>query len=208
MKPVQILRFCKEQKAKIQTAALALLLVAGQTATSYAQDNNNVRIKHHTNEEYGNTLNIGVGPAYFPYLGYTVPFLSLNYEINVARNFTLAPSLGIASYRSYDYYYYAGRRYYYRETVMPLSLKGTYYFDRILNAGPNWDFYLAASLGFNFHSVSWEDGYNGDRGVARDVSPLYLDAHIGAEYHISRSCGLFLDISTGVSTFGLAVHHL
>jgi hypothetical protein len=30
--------------------------------------------------------------------------------------------------------------------------------------------------------------------------------HVGAEYHLSRKVGLFLDLSTGVSTLGLAFH--
>jgi hypothetical protein len=162
----------------------------------------------HGYETYGHTLNLGLGTAYYDYVGYAVPFLGLNYEFDVARSFTLAPFVGIASYRSYDYYVYAGNRYYYHETIMPVGIKGTYYFDRILHAGPNWDFYLAASLGFNYHREIWDDGYYGDRNVYRSVGSLYLDGHIGAEYHLGRTVGLFLDISSGISTIGLAFHHL
>lgn len=206
MKTTTVQQLCSKPSALLGGIIIALSLLVMQPINSHAQEDSKVKLKY--SENFGHTLNIGLGAAYFGYVGYTVPFLNLNYELNVARNFTLAPSIGFASYRSYDYYYYAGYRYYYHETVMPIGIKGTYYFDRILNAGPNWDFYLAATLGFNIHRVVWDDGYYGDKGVARDSSPLYLDAHIGTEYHVSRGCGIFLDISTGVSTIGLAVHHL
>ncbi|MDR3681031.1 MAG: hypothetical protein P4L41_13785 [Flavipsychrobacter sp.] len=158
-------------------------------------------------ESFGNTLNLGVGPGYFGYLGVPAPFFFANYEFDVLRNFTLAPFIGITSYRS-DAYYYHNNDYYYRETVIPIGVKGTYYFDELLGANPNWDFYAAASLGFAIDNVRWDDSYTGDRGVAHTANPLYLDVHIGAEYHVSHKVGLFLDLSTGVSTFGVAFHHL
>ena len=157
-------------------------------------------------EVYGNTLNLGVGIGYYGYLGGTTPFFFANYEINVVRNFTLAPFIGFGSYRS-SAYYYGGSGYYYTETVVPVGVKGTYYFDRLLHAGPRWDFYGAASLGFTYSKVTWQDGYSGNTTVAHTASPLYIDLHIGAEYHIARRLGVFLDLSTGVSTVGLAIHH-
>jgi hypothetical protein len=90
--------------------------------------------------------------------------------------------------------------------VIPIGVKGTYYFDRLLGAGSRWDFYLAGSLGFAIRSTVWENGYGGETVVSRGSSGLYLDAHIGAEYHASQKVGLFLDLSTGLSTFGIAVH--
>ena len=158
-------------------------------------------------EQFGHTLNAGVGLWYYGYVNNASPFLNLNYEIDVARDFTLAPSIGFASSRS-DGYYYGGESYYYRETVLPVAVKGTYYFDRLLQANPDWDFYLAASLGFVYDKVVWQDGYRGDRDVARTSGPLFLDLHIGAEYHISRKIGMFLDLSSGVSTLGLAFHRV
>ena len=180
----------------------AVLLLTG--AGSYAQQT--VR-RVNTTEQFGHTLNIGVGIGYYGYLN-GAPFLSLNYEITAARNFTLAPFIGFASYRSDRNYYYNHEYYYYHETVMPIGVKGTYYFDQILGANSKWDFYLAASLGFVYHREVWDDGYYGDKGVYKSSSPLYLDGHIGTEYHVGRNVGLFLDLSTGVSTIGLAVHHL
>jgi len=40
----------------------------------------------------------------------------------------------------------------------------------------------------------------------RDASPLFLDLHIGTEYHFNSKLGIFFDLSTGVSTVGLAIH--
>lgn len=155
-------------------------------------------------EKYGNTFNIGLGLGYYGYLdGVSTPFILGNYEFDVARQFTLAPFAGFASFRSARYY---GDHYYYRETVIPVGIKGTYYFDRLLGAGPDWDFYLAGSLGANITRVVWDDGYAGDRSVYRSGSPIYLDLHIGSEYHFNKRLGMFLDLSTGVSSIGLAVH--
>lgn len=151
-------------------------------------------------ERYGHTLNLGLGvggySGYYSYVGRSLPVFHINYEFDVANNFTLAPFATLYTYRS-DYY---------RETVIPLGVKGTYYFDQILNANPDWDFYLAGSLGFAVDNVSWDNNYNGDRTYSHRASDLFLDAHVGAEYHINRKLGIFLDLSTGVSTIGLAFH--
>jgi hypothetical protein len=160
--------------------------------------------KRARSENFGNTFNIGLGIAYF--VDYPTPYITANYELTVGRNFTLAPFIGFASYRSETGYFYGHDYYYYHETVVPVGVKGTYYFDELLGAGPRWDFYLAASLGFVYDKVVWDNGYFGNTGVARGTSPLFLDGHLGAEYHMSRKVGLFLDLSTGVSTVGLAFH--
>lgn len=149
-------------------------------------------------------LNLGLGIGYYSYYhNQSIPYFTANYEFDVARQFTLAPFIGYSSYRSN---YYSGR-YYYRETLVPIGVKGTYYFDNLLGAGPAWDFYLAGSLGYNIDRVVWDDGYTGDRDVYRGASPLYLDLHIGAEYHFTKKVGMFLDLSTGVSTIGIGIHN-
>lgn len=152
-------------------------------------------------ETYGHTLNIGPGIAYFGYIGQSVPYLTANYEFDVAKNFTIAPFIGLASYRVWDHH-----GYYFHRTIIPVGVKGVYYLDNVLGANPKWDFYVGASLGFNINRVTWDDGYY-DASV-REISPLYLDGHLGAEYHLDHKMGLFMDVSTGVSTFGLAVHSL
>ena len=185
----------------------SIIFLTALAINSHAQD-------QPTPEKYGTTLNIGAGIGYYGYIGHTLPVGTLNYEFDIARNFTLAPFVGIYSYR--NYYYWGNpnkpdgdpsyRQYYYRETVVPVGVKGAYYFDQLFRATPKWDFYAAGSIGFVFRSVVWESGYYGDKYVYQSASPLYLNAHIGAEYHLNQKTGLFLDLSTGVSTFGLAVH--
>jgi hypothetical protein len=160
------------------------------------------------NDKYGNTLNIGLGFTYLDYFG-SAPMIMLNYEFDVARNFTVAPFIGYASHRSDKYYnYHGGPDYYYRNTLIPVGAKATYYFDQLLGANPKWDFYLAASLGFAYNNQTWTDGYYGDKSGVHSVSPLYADLHIGSEYHFNKKVGIFLDVSTGISTFGLAIHQL
>jgi len=164
-------------------------------------------------ENYGKTLNLGLGiggySGYYGYIGRTLPVFNINYEFDVAKNFTLAPFI---SFYTYSNQYYWGNNnnpyqyYSYHETVIPVGVKGTYYFDDLLNASPKWDFYLAGSLGFAIVNSYWDNGYNGDRNFYHSPSPLFLDIHVGAEYHFNSKLGAFLDLSSGVSTVGLAIH--
>ena len=167
-------------------------------------------IETRAQEKFGNTLNLGFGVGYYGYY-YAAPALNLNYEFDVFRNFTLAPFVGVSTYRNYRYWgnhdlNYPYRDYYYRETIIPIGVKGTYYFDELLKASEKWDFYGAISLGVAFRSVTWDNGYYGDRVVTNYASPLFGSLHIGTEYHASARVGLFLDLSTGYSTIGLAFH--
>lgn len=176
----------------------------------------------HAQEKYGKAFNIGIGAAYYGYVGYATPVIMLNYEIDVAKNFTLAPFLGYFSYGRdyywyrpgpgpkphpkppYDPYYYG--RYHYRQTVVPFGVKGTYYFDELLKANKKWDFYASASLGFAIRSTHWEDGYYEGYDDYRRSS-VYADLHIGTEYHLNNTFGLFADASLGMLLLGLSVHH-
>jgi len=187
---------------------IALLLISTPIASCIAQETT-------INTAYGKTLNLGLGiggyAGYYGYAGQTLPVLHLNYEFDVAKDFTLAPFI---SYYSFSRRYYYGnnslnhpyKNYTYREVVIPIGAKGTYYFDNILNANSKWDFYLASSLGFAIVSRSWDNDYYGDKNYFRHGNSLFLDFHIGTEYHLSKRVGLFLDLSTGVSTIGLAIH--
>ena len=172
------------------------LIIIGAKVSAQHSDNG---------EKYGGTLNLGLGLGYYNYVGYSMPVLHADYELSVAKNFTLAPFISFYSYRT-DYYHQNSTRYYYHETVIPIGVKGSYYFDDLLQANPKWDFYLAGSLGFAIINSSWDDGYTGDRNVSRGARPLYLDVHAGTEYHFNNRIGAFLDLSTGVSTVGLAIH--
>jgi hypothetical protein len=163
-----------------------------------------------SSETYGNTLNLGVGIGYYGYVGHSMPVLHADYELDVAHNFTLAPFITVFSYQNYYYWgnpNYPYKNYSYRQTVIPIGVKGSYYFDELLNAGSRWDFYLGASLGFAIRKTTWETGYYGETtAVSHSASGLYLDGHIGTEFHMNNKAGLFLDLSSGISTFGLALH--
>jgi hypothetical protein len=160
-------------------------------------------------EKYGHVLNMDLGIGYYGYIGHSVPLLHADYEFAVAKNFTLAPFI---SYAAYQNYYYWGdaqnpyKNYYYSQTVMPVGVKGSYYFDQLLNAGPKWDFYLACSVGFVINSTIWENGYYGKTVQNQGTSAMYLDFHIGTEYHVNQKMGLLLDLSTEASTLGMAIH--
>ena len=160
-------------------------------------------------EKFGRTLNLGFGIGYYGYYGSVAPALSLNYEFDLFRNFTLAPFASVSSYRSERYWGNNDnpyRNYYYRETTIPVGAKGTYYFDELFRASDRWDFYAAASVGAAFRTTTWENGYNGDRAVRNYASPLYGNLHVGSECHVTPNFGIFLDLSTGLSTFGLSFH--
>jgi hypothetical protein len=195
---------------KTLTFKMLLLLVVFGTSISAQETISSNGRKVYPTEKYGNTLNLGAGIGYYGYVGHSVPVIHVNYEFDVAKNLTLAPFITYYSYQNYYYWgnpHYPYRNYWYRQTVIPIGVKGTYYFDQLLRAGSRWDFYLAGSIGFAFRSTTWENGYYGETVVQNSsTSGLYLDAHIGAEYHLNAKAGLFLDLSTGISTFGLALH--
>src|SRR4051812_48100687 len=150
----------------------------------------------YSREKYGNTLNVGVGLGYYGYAGHSMPVLHADFEFDVARNFTLAPFLNYFSYTNYNYWgdpHNPYRNYSFRETVIPVGVKGSYYFDELLGAGPRWDFYAAGSLGFAYRKTTWENGYYGQTTVQHGAGALYLDLHVGTEYHFNKKTGMFLD---------------
>ena len=178
---------------------------AQEHATSVATAKNSNQFGH---EQYGNTLNIGLGIGYYGYIGHSVPMIFANYEFDVAKNFTIAPFVGFYSYA--NNYYWGNRNnpyrnYTYREIAIPIGVKGTYYFDELLQANNKWDFYLGASAGFQLHTITWERAYYGESGAVRHASSLFLDGHIGTRYHINKKVGLILDLSTGFSTAGISL---
>lgn len=157
-----------------------------------------------TSENYGNTLNLGLGLGYYGYVGHFMPAVNINYEFQVANNFTLAPFVTVYSFNNYRRW--ESRNYKYRYTAIPLGVKGSYYFDKLVNLNSKWDLYAAGSLGFTITTTRWDKDYNGDIEVYSGRSPLYLDVHLGAEYHLKQNLGLYLDLSSGLSTFGVAFH--
>jgi hypothetical protein len=162
---------------KILIASLLFMTMYSINASSQSQS---------SGEKYGKTLNLGLGIGYYGYVGHSLPVFHLNYEFDVAKNFTVAPFISFYTYTN-SYYWrdynknFPYKYYTYRETVIPIGAKGTYYFDDLLKAGSKWDFYLAASLGFAIVNTSWDSDYYGDRDVYHRASSLYLDFHVGTE---------------------------
>jgi len=161
-------------------------------------------------EQFAKTFNLGIGvgghSGYSSYAAQSLPVLNISYELGVVRNFTLAPFLSLYTYRDKYYWSNTNTNYSYRETVIPVGVKGTYYFDELLEAHSDWDFYAAGSLGFAIVNARWEEGYEGDKNFYHRGSSLFLDIHLGAEYHINNKVGVYLDLSSGISTIGLAFH--
>ncbi len=181
----------------LTTIALIILMIKGHGQETV------------TSEKFGQTLNVGIGNGYYGYIGHSIPVVHVDYEFDIASNWTLAPFLNFYSYESYHYWgntYNPYKEYTYRQTVIPIGAKGTYYFDQFLKAGSKWDFYLAGSLGFAYRKTVWENDYDGNKDIDEGMGALFLDLHIGSEYHLNKRNGLFLDLSTGVSSFGLSVH--
>src|SRR4051812_9250053 len=86
-------------------------------------------------EKFGRTLNLGVGVGYYGYVGHPMPVLHANFEFDIVRNLTIAPFITYYSYRKYHYWGNDNnqyRDYYYRETVVPIGAKASYYFDELL----------------------------------------------------------------------------
>lgn len=162
--------------------------------------------------EFGNTLNIGLGFGYGHYAG--VPIM-INYEIDVADNFTLAPFIGFGTNAYYErgggYFTNTGKwipvdDYYYRSIYIPIGLKGTFYFDELLGLIDPLDIYAAASIGFTYWTWTSNHG-DFDRSDYREsqgASALWVALHIGIEYHFNNKIGAFLDASTGMSTVGIS----
>jgi hypothetical protein len=164
-----------------------------------------------TMENFGNTLNAGTGIGYYKYVGYTVPMAHLDFELQIDRNLTVAPFVNMYTYQSSYLWGDANneaKAYHYTETVVPVGLKVSYYFDEIVNARPNWDFYASGALGFNYRKTTWDTSYKGKHQIDPGMGPLYLDFHIGTEYHVTATFGLLLDVSANAASLGLAIHFL
>jgi hypothetical protein len=158
----------------------------------------------HAQEKYGNTFNIGAGLGYHRYIRLPFPAFNINYEFDVAPNLTLAPFVSLLSYRE-NGYLYGGKYYGYHNTIVPIGVKGYYYFDKLINLDSKFDVYAGLSLGFNVSYGNWDDGYKGPSYISH-YSPLYVDFHIGGEWRLKENMGLYLDLSSGFSTLGLAFH--
>lgn len=136
-------------------------------------------------ELHGSTLNLGLGIG-----GRTVSVFHINYEFDVAPAVTLAPFVSF-----YDY-----------TNFIPIGVKGSFYFDDMFDLTPTWDVYLAGSLGFGIVSDRWNTDYYRDKYNFRGPSAIFMDLHVGVEYRFNKQVGMFLDLSSGASTIGIALH--
>ena len=185
--------------------AAILLFSLLPCAATMAQEEQHA-MKANATEEYGNTLNLGLGAGYYGYLqSHSAPIVFANYEFDISRGFTLAPFIGFSTSNGSNVYrngYYSN----YHETVVPVGVKGTYYFDELLDLNKKWDLYAALSLGLVYDAVSWNEDFNGGSSSSSTSGHFDAELHIGGEYHFNRRLGLFADLSTGVSSIGLAIH--
>ena len=191
----------------IKQIMLASVIIIGSALPAQSQNNETQPSVYH--EQFGNTLNLGIGMGYFSYIGYAVTAFHADYELSVSRNFTLAPFIDMYTVSDQVYWgdpHNSFRYYHYREMAFPIGVKGTYYLDRFLNLNRNWDLYLGASLGVTFRTFSWQDGDNAQSSINEGSGPLFLELHAGGEYHATRRLGIFVDLSTRISTIGLSIH--
>jgi len=153
-----------------------------------------------SSEKYGKTLNLGVGVGgnygYYGHVGHPTPVFVANFEFDIVDHLTLAPFVNIYSNNDDNYH----------EIVIPTGVKCTYYFDKLLKANPDWDFYLAGSLGFAIIISKWDEDYHGNKDYYEKPPSLFIDMHAGAEYHFNSQLGVFADLSLGVLSTGLAIH--
>jgi hypothetical protein len=155
-------------------------------------------------EKYGKTANLGGGLSYSRYAPLPIPALNFNFEFDIAPNTTLGPFASILHYTDPGYFY-NGKKYKYSNTVIPVGVKSYYYFDGLFNWDKRFDVYAGLAVGFNIAFGRWENGYNGPV-YSPNYSPFYGELHAGAEYHFRENIGVYVDLSTGLSTVGLAFH--
>ncbi len=161
-------------------------------------------ITGNSQESFGKTANIGLGIGHRNIYRASFPIVHFNYEFDVAKNFTLAPFVTLIHYRYYNNW--KGNKYKYNSWTIPVGLRGSYYFDELFNLDSKFDIYGGGSVGFNIFRGRWDDDDYDGPDYNTGFSQLYLDLNIGAEFHINEKLGLILDLSTGISTFGIAIH--
>lgn len=177
---------------KITHTFIFFLLIIGNSAFAQKKDKT---------ETYGQTINLGLGVGYYG----IVPVFYANYEIDIAKNVTLAPFISFYTYNTHTVNN-SGVKYYYHETAIPIGMKGMYYFDELLNIPKNWDLYAGASTGFAIINSNWDSGYTGSKDGFNGANLFFMNAHVGAAYHFNNKAGAYLDLSDGLSTIGFTIH--
>lgn len=111
-------------------------------------------------ELHGSTLNLALGIG-----GRQLSVFHINYEFDVAPAVTLAPFVSF-----YDY-----------SNFIPIGVKGSFYFDNMLQINSSWDLYVAGTLGLGIVSDEWDTQYYRDRYNFRGPNAIFIDFHLGAE---------------------------
>ena len=125
-------------------------------------------------ENYGNALNT------FIKFG-SNSSIAANYEIQVARDITLAPTARI---------WFSGKN------TFALGGRGDFYFDRLFGLASPWDIWAGADAGFVVSGDTNKDDFN-------------LNLHAGVEYKFSNAFGIIFEFgggSTSSGGIGLAFH--
>lgn len=135
-------------------------------------------------ELHGSALNLGVGIG-----ARQVSIFHANYEFDAASNITLAPFISFYDFTNY----------------IPIGVKGSFYFDEVLNLDREWDLYAGASIAMGIVSDGWNEQYYRDLYRFRGPNAMLFDAHIGMEYQVTPRVGMFLDLSGNAQTIGLVL---
>lgn len=177
-----------------------LLVIAVSSFTLSAQ-----KTTPHTYKN-GGTINMGVGGGgyhgYSGYIGRTLPVVHFDYEIGITKSLTLAPFINLYNMSKSTYWGSQEDPFRYHA---PVGVKGTYYLNKFLHATSKWDFYVGGSLGGSIEMKKVVEGEHEISKTYNNGRPLFFDTHMGAEYHINKALGVFLDLSSGVSTIGIAI---
>ena len=149
----------KNHKNYVTLCLIGLVLGFNQLA---AQDN------------YGSTLNT------FVKFG-SNSSIAANYEIQVAKDITLAPTARI---------WFSGKN------TFALGGRGDFYFDRLFGLAQPWDIWAGADAGFVVSGDSNKDDFS-------------LNLHAGVEYKFSSMLGVIFEFGGGNTSsggIGLAFH--
>ncbi|MBB6459564.1 hypothetical protein [Flammeovirga kamogawensis] len=173
---------------------LFLLMLIGASLSSYGQNDDNKKSGGGKSAGSGNyagvnNLNLGL-VTYWSHSG-SLAFQA-DYEFNLARDFTVGPSVSYSSWKNNNYNYYN----------IGLGARFRWYADRVLNiTHPKWDVFANGDIGFNINGNNVPDGQN-----ATSYSALWLGIGIGGKFHFNEKIGLQLIIGSGAQIgihFGL-----
>ncbi len=135
-------------------------------------------------ELHGSALNLGVGIG-----ARQAAVYHINYEFDVVPSFTIAPSASFYGYTKF----------------VPIGVKGSFYFDDVLNLDREWDLYVGATAAMGIVSDEWNNQAYRDMYRFRGANNLFFDVHLGAEYQVTPRAGMFIDLASNAATIGIVL---